>query len=222
MDRFFRRSSLRWAALAASLALAAPLVGCTKLLTTVVYLARGTDTPAESNDLKDKKVVVVCRPLTELTYGCSSAPNELAAEVGRQLKAHLKRKIKIVDPDDLADWTDEHGVDDYVEIGRNLEADMVLGIDMMSFNTLLGQTLLQGKAQVKVAVYDIKQDGEIVFQKSLPQVIFPENNGIPTQDKPEEEFRQQYIRVLADEIGRLFYSHDHFARYARNNSTMSD
>lgn len=219
MDRFFRRSRSRWAALAASLALAAPLVGCTKLLTTVVYLAKGTDTAAECNDLKDKKVVVVCRPLTELTFGCTSAPAELAAEVGRQLKAHLKRKIEIVDPDDLADWTDEHGVDDYVEIGRNLEADMVVGIDMMSFNVLLGQTLLQGKSQVKVAVYDLKQDGEIVFQKSLPQIVFPENHGIPMQEKPEEEFRQQYIRVLADDIGSLFYAHDHFAQYGRNNAT---
>lgn len=222
MDWFFRRSSLRWAALAASLALAAPLVGCTKLLNTVVYLARGTDTPAECNDLKDKKVVVVCRPLTELSLSATSAPAELAAEVGRQLKAHLKRRIEIVRPEDLAAWTDENGIDDYAEIGRNLNADMVLGIDMMNFNILLGQTLLQGKSQVKVAVYDMQQDGEIIFQKSLPQVIFPENHGIPAQDKPEDEFRLQYIRVLADEIGSLFYAHDRYARYARNNSTMSN
>lgn len=222
MDRRLPNLRLRASLLGMALALAAPFFGCTKLLTTVVYLARGTDTPAECKDLNDKKVVVVCRPLTELTFSSSGAANELAAEVGRQLKAHLGRKIKIVDPDEVAGWTDEHGVEDYVEIGRNLEADMVLGIDLLNFNTLLGQTLLQGKAQVKVAVYDMKQDGDIVFQKSPPQVIYPLNNGIPTQDMPEDEFRRKYISVLADEIGRLFYPHDHFSRYARGSSSLED
>ena len=222
MDRYFPRSSSRLTSLVAALALASPLLGCTRVLQTAVYLVKGTDEPAEFKGLKDKKVVVICRPLTELTYSCSTAPGELAAEVGRQLKAHLGRKIKLVDPDDVADWTDEHPVEDYAEIGRNLEADMVLGIDLLSFDTLLGQTLLQGKSQVKVAVYDLKNDGEIVFEKSLPQFVFPENNGIPTQDKPEDEFRRQYISVLADEIGKLFYPHDHFAGFGASKSTMSN
>lgn len=193
MDRYVPRSSVRLMSLAAALALAAPLCGCTKLLTTVVYLARGTDEPAEYKGLKDKKVVVVCRPLTELSYSCSGAANELSAEVGRQLKAHLGRKIKIVDPDDVADWTDEHPVEDYAEIGRNLEADMVVGIDLLAFNTMLGQTLMQGKSQLRVAVYDMAKDGDVAFQKSLPQIVYPENNGIPTQDLPEDEFRRKYI-----------------------------
>jgi hypothetical protein len=222
MDRHFANLSLRAASLAAAIALAAPFFGCTKLLTTVVYLAKGSDTPAECKALLDKKVVVVCRPLTELTWSCSGAHNELAAEVGRQLKAHLKRKINVVDPEDVADWTDEHGVDDYVEIGRNLEADMVVGIDLLAFNTLLGQTLYQGKSQVRVAVYDLKQDGEVVYQKTLPQVIYPQNNGIPTQDMPEDEFRRKYIAVLADEIGNKFYPHDHYSRYARGSSSLEE
>lgn len=220
MDRFFPRSTRRLTALIAAAALVAPQLGCTKLLTTAVYLFKGTDTPAEYKGLKDKKVVVVCRPLTELTYSCSGAATELAGEVGRQLKAHLGRKITIVDPDEVADWTDENSLEDYKEIGRALEADMVVGIDMLSFNTLLGQTLLQGKSQVKVAVYDMQQDGKIVYDKSLPQIVFPENNGIPTQDKPEDEFRRQYISVIADEVGSLFYPSDHFRRYARGNTAL--
>ncbi len=219
MDRYFPRSKWPAAALLAA-ALLAPQWGCTKLLTTAVYLIKGTDTPAEFKGLKDKKVVVVCRPLTELTYSCSGAASELAAEVGRQLKAHLGRKITIVDPDDVADWTDENPLEDFTEIGRALEADMVVGIDMLSFNTLLGQTLLQGKSQVKVSVYDMKDDGQRVYQKSLPQIVFPENNGIPTQDKPEDEFRRQYIQVVADEIGSLFYASDHFNRFVRSNPAI--
>ena len=222
MDRHISRPISRIASLVAALALASGLLGCTRVLQTAVYLVRGTDEPAEFNGLKEKKVVVVCRPLTELTYSCSGAANELSAEVGRQLKAHLKRKIAIVDPEDVADWTDEHPVEDFAEIGRNMEADMVVGIDMLTFNTMLGQTLMQGKSQLKVAVYDMSKDGDVVFQKSLPQIVFPENNGIPTQDKPEDEFRRQYIEVLADEIGKLFYAHDHFAGNGRSGSSMSD
>ena len=221
MDRHFSRPISRIASLTAALALASGLLGCTRVLQTAVYLVRGTDEPAEFNGLKEKKVVVVCRPLTELSYSCNGVDKELSAEVGRQLKAHLKRKITIVDPDDVADWTDEHPVEDFAEIGRNMEADMVVAIDMLTFNTMLGQTLMQGKSQLKVAVYDMSKDGDVVFQKSLPQIVYPENNGIPTQDKPEDEFRRQYVGVLADEIGKLFYAHDHFA-YGRRGSTMSD
>lgn len=220
MDRFFPRSTRLLAAVLAAAALIAPQFGCTKLLTTAVYLIKGTDTPAEYKGLKDKRVVVVCRPLTELTYSCTGAASELAGSVGRHLKAHLKRKITVVDPDDVADWTDENSLEDYREIGRALEADMVVGIDLQSFNTLLGQTLLQGKSQVRVRVYDMQQDGEIVYEKALPQIIYPENNGIPTQDMPEEEFRRSYINVVADEIGSLFYPSDHFARYARSNPAV--
>lgn len=222
MDRFFPQSTRRLTALIAAAAFVAPLLGCTKLLTTAVYLVKGTDTPAEFKGLKDKKVVVVCRPLTELTYSCSGAASELAGAVGRHLKANLGRKITIVDPDDVADWTDENSLEDYAEIGRALEADMVVGIDLLSFNTLLGQTLLQGKSQVRVTVFDMQQDGKAIWSKDMPQLIYPENNGVPTHDKPEEEFRRQYINVLADEIGSLFYASDRYSRFARSNPALDD
>ncbi|HEV7224705.1 MAG TPA: hypothetical protein VGN42_18485 [Pirellulales bacterium] len=222
MDRFFPRSRYGLPALAAALALAAPQFGCVKLLTTAVYLVKGTDTAAEYTGLKDKRVVVVCRPLTELTYSCSGAASDLAAELGRKLKANLGRRIKVVDPDEVADWTDENPVEDYAEIGRALDADMVVGIDLLGFSTLLGQTLQQGKAQVKVSVHDLKQDGKVVYEKNLPQVVYPLNNGVPIQDKPEDEFRREYIKVLADEIGRSFYASDHFSRYARGTSALEE
>jgi hypothetical protein len=222
MDRFFPRSRHALAALVAALALAATQVGCRNLLTTAVYLVKGTDTPAQYNGLKDKRVVVVCRPLTELSFSCSGAASELGAELGRHLKVHLGRRIKIVDPDEVADWTDENPVEDFAEIGRALDADMVVGIDMLSFSTLLGQTLQQGKSQVKVTVHDLKQDGKVVYEKSLPQVVYPLNNGIGIQDKPEDEFRREYIGVLADEIGRLFYASDHYSRYARGISSIEE
>jgi hypothetical protein len=57
-------------------------------------------------------------------------------------------------------------------------------------------------------VYDLTDGGKQVFEKSLPRVLYPPNTPIPSAEKSEAEFRRQFITVLAEQIGRQFYSHD--------------
>jgi hypothetical protein len=185
-----------------------PATGCTQLLLTSMYFIKGVETPAEFQGLKGTKTAIVCRPLVELQYSSSSAAEQLARVTGIMMK-HKIKKIEIVRPDEIAQWTDEHDWDEFTEVGKAMKADHVLGIEIEEFKLYQGQTLYQGRARVKVVVHDMKQNGDVVFEKALPEIIYPPNAGIPTSEKAEEEFRKQFIGVVADRIGRIFYSYDH-------------
>ncbi|HEX3870790.1 MAG TPA: hypothetical protein VHV77_10160, partial [Pirellulales bacterium] len=129
-------------------------------------------------------------------------------------------KIDIIDQDKIAAWSDEHNWEEFTEIGEALNADIVLGIDLREFGLYQGMTLYQGHARVSFAVYDMKDNGNIIFQKTMPKSIFPPNTGIPTAEKSDDEFRRQYLNVLADEIARHFYEHDGLADFAKDTEAL--
>jgi hypothetical protein len=212
MSPLSARTARRWALLVC-LGLI-PTAGCTQLLLTSMFLFKGVETPAEFKELKGSKTAVVARPLVELQYSSSSAAEQLARVTGILLRSKI-RKIQIVDPQKIEQWTDEHDWDEFTEVGKAVKAEHVVGIEIEEFSLYQGQTLYQGRARVKVTVHDMKQNGDVVFERALPEIIYPPNAGIPTSEKAEEEFRKQFIGVVADRIGRFFYPYDH-----RNDAAM--
>lgn len=200
-----------WAMTLAALILAGA-GGCTSALFTVAYLIKGNDAPAECDKLKDKRVVVVCRPVVALQYRNARVEHDLAEQVGALLRRNVP-KIKMIDHRKAAEWMDENTWDEYVEVGKALGADMVVGIDLEQFSLLQGQTLYQGRATVHLQVFDCKT-GEVVFDKRPRQTVYPPNRVVPTSEKPEGEFRREFVRVLADQIARHFYDHDPHADIA--------
>jgi hypothetical protein len=186
--------------------------GCTSALFTMAYLFRGTDAPAECNKLKDKRVVVVCRPVVALQYRNARVEHDLAEQVSGLLRKNVP-KIKVIDHRKAAEWMDENTWDEYTQVGKALQADLVVGIDLEQFSLLQGQTLYQGRANVRVRVYDCKT-GQLVFEKRPPQTVYPPNRVVQTSEKPEAEFRREFVRVLADQIARHFYDHDPHADIA--------
>lgn len=184
-----------------------PALGCRSAMATAVYLWKGTDVDPDFGELKEKKVAVVCRPLTNLQYRNATVGRDLAQQVSLLLQEKVP-KIRVIEQRKVAKWTDENTWEEYREVGKALKADMVVGIDLEAFNLLQGQTLYQGTASATVHVFDCKKGGKEVFVKSLPQSKYPPNAGVPTSERLEPEFRREFIKVLADQIGRHFYAHD--------------
>jgi ABC-type uncharacterized transport system auxiliary subunit len=211
MDRFARHS--RRAALALLVALPLAVAGGCSILPFAAYLIKGISTPADFNGLKGKKVAVICRPVASLQYQSSSVATELAQRVADLLAEHVA-KIEIVDQGEVEKWEDENNWEEYTDIGKALQADMVVGIDLDQFSLSQGQTLYQGKASIDLAVYDMKHGRRPVYQKTLPQQLYPPNAPIPAAEKSLVEFRQQFLQVLAEQIGRHFYEHDSTANFA--------
>ncbi|HET6884186.1 MAG TPA: hypothetical protein VFI31_28785 [Pirellulales bacterium] len=200
-----------WFAVVAAATLTTQL-GCKSLMTTVAYFVVGTNDAAEYVGLKDKRVAVVCRPLVELKWGAGGAANDLATRVGQLLRQNGKR-VKVVKQSEVNKWTDDNPDMELEAIGKGVNADVVLGIDLEEFSLYLGQTLYQGKSQVKLTVCNVA-DGEILWEKPMRQIVWPTRGGRPTQDEPQPQFQREYIEVLATEIGNHFYPHDHFERNA--------
>jgi hypothetical protein len=196
-----------------------PAAGCQTLMVTAMYLLKGNVVDPEFAGLKDKKVAVVCRPLVTLQYRNAAVSRDLAQQVTLLLQKEVP-KIHTVDQRKVAKWTDENTWEDYPEVGKAMKADMVVGIDLESFSLLQGQTLYQGKANATIRVYDCQKHGKLVFEKELPQSIYPPNSAVPTSDRMEAEFRREFLAVLADQIARHFYTHDPYVDVAQDASVL--
>lgn len=215
------RSSVRHGvALGLILAIALlPALGCQSALLTAMVLLKGTDVDPDYPGLKGKKVAVVCRPLVSLQYRNANVARELGQQITSLLQQQVP-KIQTVDQRKVAKWTDENTWEEFTEVGKAMKADFVVGVDLEGFSIFQGQTLYQGKANATVRVYDCKQGGKVVFEKTLPQAVYPPNAGIPTSERLEAEFRREFSMVLADQIARHFYAHDPHADVAQDASAM--
>ncbi len=196
-----------------------PASGCVGLLTTVAYLVRGTDIPAEFNQLKGKKVAVVCQPVVSLDVRHSTAGKQLARQVSSLLEQRV-RKTTVIDHRKVDEWIDENTWDEYAEIGDALKADYVVGIDLEDFDIFKGPQLYQGRASATLKVIDCGQRGKIVFERHLDQILYPPSAGIPMSERLESQFRREFIGYLADHIARHFYAHDPYRDHAQDAAAL--
>jgi hypothetical protein len=188
--------------LAASLVAAAP--GCGPIAT-LAWLIHGPEMiPAEFEGLKGKRVAVVCLDANSLS-GSGGEADTVAKAVAISLQKNVS-DIHVVRQNEVADWLDNHGDDltDYRDVGRGVKADMVVGIDLLTFNLHEGQTLLKGRSKVGVKVYDMKKGGELVYESAPKEISWPEN-GARHVTENEANFRTVFIGMLAERVARDFY-----------------
>ncbi len=140
-------------------------------LTTAMWLIKGPNIDAEFDVLREKKVAVVCRSMDLAQYRHPTVPGDIARGVGRLVKEHVP-KIELLDQRKVDEWMDCNTWDEYLEVGKALDADLVLGVDLGSFSIYEGQTLYKGRANVNITVIDC-QTGEALVDKSLPQSVYP-------------------------------------------------
>jgi hypothetical protein len=198
------------------LALLPLLSGCSTLLT-VAYLVRPADVPAEFAALKGTHVAVVCRPIVELEFSDASSARELATLVDTQLKQNV-RKVNVIGQQEVARWLDENSWVDYPTLGKALDADFVVGIDLEEFRLHEGSTLYRGRATAAVRVFDVKK-GEIAFEKRIDDIQFPTNGAIPVTDRSEAQFRAMFLDMVAKRVSRCFHAYESREVFAEDNLT---
>jgi hypothetical protein len=202
-------------ALLASLAL--PAAGCSTLLT-AAYVFQPADVPAEFTGLRGKHVAVVCRPIVELEFSDSGSSRELASLVGSQLESKVRR-ARIIGQHEVARWIDENSWVDFPTLGKSLDADKVVGIDLEEFRLHEGSTLYRGRATAHVRVFDVASK-EVVFEKRIDGFTFPANSAIPTTDRSEAEFRGMFLQMLSQKISRCFHAYESREHFAEDSLTF--
>ncbi|NCA11006.1 hypothetical protein EBR56_04225 [bacterium] len=191
--------------------------GCSTLLT-AAYILMPEDTPAEFKGLKGKHVAVVCKPIVELEFSDAGSARELAATVGGLLERNV-RKTRVIDQQEVARWIDEHAWVDYPTVGKALDADLVLGIDLEEFRLHEGSTLYRGRATAHVRVFDTAA-GKLVFEKRYDDFQYPAAGAIPTSDRSEAQFRGMFLQILAGRIARSFHAYDSRESFAEDTLTF--
>lgn len=208
-----RRQPGRAARFAGLLFLAAGLLviptGCIGLAANLMNAVRGYTVKAQYNGLEGKRVAIVT--LTDSSqYSDDVAGRLLSQRVSDRLQMELKKNIKLVREDEVQQWRDRNGWDalEFIDIGRGVKADKVVGIEMLNLRLRDGATLYRGRADVTVTVYDT-ESGDMEFRRTLTDFTYPTNAGQYTSETTEFKFRNLYLGMLADQIARYFHNYDH-------------
>lgn len=191
--------------------------GCSTLLT-AAYLLQPADMPAEFNGLRGKHVAVACRPIVELEFSDAGSARELANLVGGQVQSKVRR-TRVIGQHEVARWIDENAWVDYPTLGKSLDADLVVGIDLEQFRMHEGSTLYRGRATAHVRVFDVDSK-TLVFEKRIDDFSFPANSAIPATDRSEGEFRAMFLQMLSQKISRCFHAYESREVFAEDSLTF--
>jgi hypothetical protein len=204
---------------------ACPLAGCRSVLTTAAYLVYGTNVDAKYSGLQEKRVAVVVKPPSvAINADQETGARELAEQIGYFLQANVK-KIEVIDQQEVDKWKDNlnNNPDDAREIGKALEADAVVSVDLEEFKLYDNSTsVYRGRADYQILVYDLKEKSGQVAYESRPaeEAVFPPSAGIPIGELRRPEFRRVFVKSLAEEVARHFYPHDSTAAIARDSDAL--
>jgi hypothetical protein len=192
----------------------ATAAGCAQLLATGIYVWEGGNlVPAECEALRDKRVVVMCRPPSSHEYRHAGASRRISQRVSELLVQNVKG-IDVVNPREVDNWVDESDWGDFRELAEAVRADLVVHVELDDFELYKGKTLYQGRALVNVSVYDMLDHSKLVWERNLGELLYPVNSGIPAQDKPVQQFEREFVEIVADRIAVNFYRHDPNANFA--------
>jgi hypothetical protein len=182
--------------------------GCIGATAQLMYLIHGRKVAAEYTGLEGKRVAVVCVSRSG-SFGPAVEADMLAKGVSTVLKREVK-KIDVVPFEEVADWKDQNVWDevDYRNVGRGVNADMIVAIDLEKFGLHEGVNMFKGKATITVSVLDMKQRGATVFRKEPKDFAFPEHGARHSSETDEASFRRVFIGILAQDIAKRFYTYD--------------
>lgn len=180
--------------------------GCISLAANLIHAVQGNNRPAEYSGLEGHRVAVVCT--TDGRFGGEACDSILTNNLQVALNTKVKN-IELVRSSEIEQWLNVHRRStDYVDIGKGVEADLLLAVEVSNLNLMNGPTLYQGQSDVAIKVYEIPS-GMILYQKDIPEFTFPATGGgTPVTDTSENKFRSYYLQVLKTEIGGLFYEVD--------------
>jgi len=206
MTRSWTSPTYRGLAILAVAALLVTSSGC--VLDFLAVMLHENKTPAKYSELNESKVAVICVSGSSV-YEPSSAPSLIAHRVEELLQLNLK-DIDLVDQGHVRDWIDHNDWDqmDYREIGEGLGVDKLVAVDIDRFELYDGQTMYRGRADVRVAVFEMDDNGkEKVIAPNLP-MTFPKVSTYSISDMSESEFRAKFVEYVAHNIAKNFYSYD--------------
>lgn len=191
-------------------------LGCIGALSQLIYTLKGHTVEPAYKGLNGKRVAVVCVSDAS-AYGPDTLTYTVSQAVGIQLANGLDRESQVIAPSKIENWIDSHGWNEteYVELGKGVEADMVVAVEIASYSLTEGSTLFKGRSDVTVTVYDIANNGQVPYTATPEHFVFP-RHGRPAIQTSEREFEAFYLAQLTNMIANHFLPHDRIESFARD------
>lgn len=196
--------------------------GCVGALSQLIYTIKGHAIQPAYSGLNGKRVAVVCVS-DNSAYGPDTLTYTVAQAVGILLTNGLEDdESQIIAPAHIEDWIDNHDWNEteYVELGKGVDADMVVAIEIASYSLTEGSTIFKGRADATVTVYDIEKDGQVPYSATPTHFVFPKH-GRPAIQTNEREFEAFYLSQLTKMIANHFIVHDRLDTFARDAATIN-
>ncbi len=195
----------------------APLAGCKALIAYPLYLIKGDSIAAKYDELEGKRVAVICKSASAASEGPNSPESLIARQFSKILQERVS-KIEIVPVEEVADWIDRNNWNeiDCVEVGRGVNADSVVLLDIEQFSLKDSSTLFKGRSTVTTKVYDIEQEGKVVYDAPTYEFSYPENGGRHTTEMSDAAFQRQFTKKLSHHLAKDFFKYDRSEDYARD------
>ncbi|MEC9094671.1 MAG: hypothetical protein VX438_18320 [Planctomycetota bacterium] len=182
--------------------------GCIGVGAHLIYWMKGTRVEPEYTGLAGKRVAVICMS-DAAPYGPDLSTQILTKHVQQKLIREIK-KIELVSKSEIEGWKDTNNWDqiDYLEIGKGVQADVVIAIELSGYSLQQGTALYRGSTSYSVQVYDLnrEQNAKIpVFGKGPVEFSFPENHPIPiSASLSTNRFEQMFMTELGEQISHYF------------------
>lgn len=156
---------------------------------------------------KDATVAVVCYAPKHVKWDYVNIDHELAKKIAYRM---FQNKISVINPDQVRDWLDKNpDWDSPEEIGAAFGVTYVVHVEMNEFNLFEtgSSELYRGRSDILINVWHMDGDtGEQIFTDNL-ESVFPRAVPRSTHDTKYATFRREYVELLSNDIGRLFYSY---------------
>jgi hypothetical protein len=161
----------------------------------------------------NRKVLILCTASDTIHTGYASVDVDISEGVIHRLKTHGIHKI--VSPDAVAGWLDDHGgrCDDLQGLAEHFHAEYLIHIELGRFTCIEENSpnLLRGQSEGHVRAYHL-DDGEPA--KKLLEVMnsdfvstYPSGNPISVDKKSKTNFQREYIERICLQLAQIFYDH---------------
>ena len=201
-------------------------IGCSKMIVGTGKLLFGDPkVPAEFTTLAKedltkglRTVLVICSTPEAVEDEVASLNLDLIDGVTRRLRL---QGVKTINPDQVADWLDEHGgvVSEPQELARDFDTDYIAWIEVNTFRLHEPNSprLLRGSTTGNIRVFKVTDQNSQrmalrVYQREFA-LTYPQHQPISQQQRGVEVFQKDYVKQLCDMLAERFYDHRPGAKF---------
>lgn len=178
------------------IAVLASVAGCSKTLNgSWTWWGDDNDVPAEP-----ERIAIVCRGNAADAFSNPEIASRLADAVSRKIDADFNH-AEVVSQSEINNWLDNNSWNGPLEIGRALDADIVLAIDIKNYSILdsTNTTSYRGTADLRVQTV-ICSTGQNSPPAELTNVVFPEEGAVQAGRTTSYLFSQGFVEELSGHV----------------------